>query len=337
MRVVTAGDRSRTRTRGWRVDVVDGSGHAFLDAVDELTHDQCDAYREVHRMLAGRTRIPKKNVLVSYQGELVLATTLRARAAGWELATATCAPHLPIPCRPAFLEDALAVLHLPVLLPDYFGDAAADFDRSLVTPFEVFVAELHGFDFEAYWKSTRIWNTIRLTSRKTAHLQVRTDDLASLRWLIDRWESNWSSSPTDEIGAADDLREVWPYLLDQGLLTTVALVSPDGAPVAASGNAIDGDTSLGLVLARDTAWPSRGSLGTQIMVTCFEVARQAGLARVDMGGYHEHKRLLAPAGGVRHTIQVSPALLRGGRARRAVAAARRRARGLASGAETPET
>lgn len=275
----------------------------FLAALDELTGGD-DVSRMIHRQLAQPTRVQKRNILVLQAGEPVLATTLRRRAHFWEPATTTCAPFLRLPHREGHLEEALSASLHEVVIPEHIGDPA-DFRRHEVTPFEVYAMPLQAADFRAYW-SENTWRNIVKTRNKTGDLTVAMDDPDALEWLVARWETNWVDHESDEIGAADDLRAVWPELLARGHLKTITLVA-GGSPVAAYAMAVRGKTVKGLVTARDKSW-TRGSLGIRVLIETMEAARAAGFERLDMGGYSTYKHRFAPSGGIHHTVHLRPML-----------------------------
>ncbi|CDK01856.1 hypothetical protein MIC448_920017 [Microbacterium sp. C448] len=320
----------RARLRGLRVVIEETPSAEFQDALEHLVPADDEVARLVHRTLSEPTSVPKKNVIVLQRGEPILATTVRARQDRWEIATTTVAPTLPIPCREGMLEPALSSLGLRILIVDHVGDAHADFARHRLVPFDSYVATLNGFDFEAYWRSTRLWEDLRRVERKTAEWDIVHDDPATLDWSIDTWEGRWTDHPNDEAGAADDLRALWPELLRMKRLMSTALVTPDGSAVASTVNIIDGDTLVGLITARDVAMPtSTGSVGTRVAVECFNAARSAGLAKVDIGGYHDHyKRRLTPAGRVAYGVEIEPRIFSAGMAERAEHVARSTKRGL---------
>ncbi|TQM24290.1 acetyltransferase (GNAT) family protein [Microbacterium kyungheense] len=307
-RISLLAERARARAHGLQVVIDESPTAEFERALEHLVPAEDDVARFVHRTLAQPTGTPKRNVVVRRRGEPVLATTLRARQDHWEIATATVAPSLPIPCRAGLLESALAAIGLDILIIDHVGDAKTDFRRQKLIPFDCYVAPLHDFDFDAYWRSTRLREDIRRAQRKTADHRIVNDDLAMVEWTIDTWEGRWTDHPNDEAGAADDLRAIWPELLRRGRLMSAALVTPDGTPVASNVNMVDGDTLVGLITARNTEIPaSGGSIGTLAAIACFDAARDAGLAKVDIGGYHDqYKRRLAPAGRVAFAVEIAP-------------------------------
>ncbi|GAA2982244.1 hypothetical protein JOD63_002530 [Microbacterium terrae] len=334
-RVSILSESVRSRLRGLQVVVDETPSAEFRQAIDHLVPAEQDVARFVHHALAEQTSIPKRNVVVLRHGEPVLATTLRARQEHWEIATATVAPSLPIPCREGMLESALSAIGLHILIIDHVGDAKADFPRQKLIPFDSYVAPLDGFDFDAYWRSTRLREDIRRAQRKTADLRVVHDELATVDWSIDTWEGRWTDHPNDEAGAADDLRTIWPELLRRGKLKATALVDPDGTPAASNVNLVDGDTLIGLITARNVAIPaSGGSIGTLAAIACFDEARAAGLAKVDIGGYHDHyKRRLAPVGRTAYSVEIEPRLVGADTSERIVHLARgvkRRIRGVAT-------
>jgi len=326
-------EHARARLRGLRV-IVDGSvTDEFTDALEQLVPEGDDVGRFVHRALAEPTGVPKLNVVVLRHGEPVLATTLRARQRRWEPATTTVAPTLGMPHRDGLLEPALSALCLPILIQDYFGDAKTDFRRQKLKPFDSYIARLRDFDYEAYWRSTRSWNMIRRAQRQTAELTVVHDDPSTLAWAIDTWEARWTGDPSDEVGAAPDLRIIWPALLRTPALMTTVLVSPEGTPLAGNVNLVDGDTLVGLISARDTDLPtSQGSIGTRAELECWDAARAVGLEKRDLGGYHEYKRRLTPPGRVAYEVEVEPRIIapdRIARARRLAGKAKRKLQRLA--------
>ncbi len=324
----------RARMRGLRVVIEEAPSAEFLAALESLLPPDDEVARFVHAALAEPTGIPKRNVVVLHRGEPVLATTLRARQDHWELATTTVAPTLPIPCRDGFLEPALSSLGLRILIVDHVGDAKKDFTRQELRPFDSYVAQLDGFDFDAYWRSTRLREDIRRAQRKAPDLEVVQDDLAAVTWSIDTWEGRWTDHPNDEAGAADDLRAVWPEMLRRGRLMSTGLVTPEGAPVAFNVNMVDGDTLVGLITARDVTVQGAGSIGTLAAIECFDAARRAGLAKVDIGGYHDHyKRRLTPVGRTAYAVEIAPRIFAFDTVARVEGAARavkRRARRMAA-------
>jgi CelD/BcsL family acetyltransferase involved in cellulose biosynthesis len=191
-----------------------------------------------------------------------------------------------------------------VVIPGYFGDPA-DFRRCEVTPIEVYAMPLQAADFRAYW-SKNTWRNIVKTRNKTGDLTVAMDDPDALEWLVARWEANWVGHESDEIGAADDLRAVWPELLARGHLKTITLVA-GSTPVAAYAMAVRGKTVMGLVTARDKSW-TRGSLGIRVLIETMEAARAAGFERLEMGGYFTYKHRFAPSGGIHHMVHIRPML-----------------------------
>ncbi|MFB8146055.1 GNAT family N-acetyltransferase [Microbacterium sp. NPDC056003] len=306
----------------------------FSRALEHLVPADDDLARFVHMTLAQPTDVPKRNVVVLHRGEPVIATTLRLRQDRWELASTTAAPTFAIPHREGMLEPALSALGLPILIIDHVGDAKDDFPRQKLHPFDSYVAPLQGFDFDAYWRSTRLREDIRRAERKASDLQVVQDDAEVVKWSIDTWEGRWTDHPNEEAGAAADLRAVWPELLRRGRLMSTALVTADGAPVASNVNLVDGDTLVGLITARDMSVQGVGSIGTLVAVECFDAARRAGLAKVDIGGFHDHyKRRLAPAGRTAYNVEIEPRLVAAdtvAQAERAARALKRRGRRLAA-------
>lgn len=307
LELASAGVKARRRRLHVVVERLPSS--TFKDALGVLCHDLDRSSRDVLEVLAEPTSVPKRNVLVMQGDEPVLATTLRARGCAWEVATATCAPTLPIPHRPGMLRTTLSVLGADILVPEYFGDTH-DFPSDEVQPFDVFVANLTDGGLEDYWRSTGLLADARRTARKTESLHTTVDEADALTWMIDNWEKNWKDDPTDETGAADDLRAIWPELVRCGAVRVVALADDDGQHVAAASFCVHGDVALALVTIRDHSWPLKGgSLGTRIAVETIALAREAGLARFDLGGYHEYKRRIAPPDGVRVTLRVAPAVI----------------------------
>ncbi len=306
----------------------------FESALDWLLPDDDEVAHFVHKTLAEPTRCPKRNVIVFHRGEPVLATTLRARQDRWEIATTAVAPTLRIPHRNGFLEPALSALGLRILIQDYFGDAQADFKRQHLKPFDSYVAQLNGFDFDAYWRSTGALPNIRRARKRTIEISVVHDDPATMNWCIDTWETRWAGNPSDEAGAADDQRSVWPHLLKRGTLTTTALVSPGGTPVAANVCLIDGDTMIGLTSARDLSSPAVGSsVGTLALIECWDHARAAGLAKVDAGSYDDYKRRLMVPGRTAYEVEIAPRIIASRtvtRARHTAGKVKRRLQRLAS-------
>ncbi|GMA24877.1 hypothetical protein GCM10025864_26360 [Luteimicrobium album] len=299
----------KARTRRLRVVVETLPSATFKDALGELCPDLEQTSRDVLGVLAEPTSVPKRNVLVMHGDEPVLATTLRARHGAWEVATATCVPTLPIPHRPGMLRTTLSVLGADVLVPEYFGDTH-DFPSDEVEPFDVFVADLTDGSLEGYWRSTGLLADARRTARKTESLHITVDKAEALTWMIDTWETNWKDDPADETGAADDLRTVWPELVRGGAVRVIALADDDGRHVAAASFGVHDGSAIALVTIRDHAWPLKGgSLGTRIAVETITFAREAGLARFDLGGYHDYKRRIAPPDGVRVTLRVGPAVV----------------------------
>lgn len=313
----------RARMRGLRVVIDEKPSAEFLGAIDHLVPNDDEVALFVHRTLGEPTNVPKRNVLVLQGGEPVLATTLRLREDHWEPATTAAAPALKIPARDGMLEPALASLGLPILIVDHVGDAKKDFPRQQLHPFESYVAQLNGFDFDEYWRSTRLREDIRRAQRKASDLRVVQDDPDAVTWSIDTWEGRWTDHPNEEAGAAEDLRAIWPELLRRGRLMSTALVSPEGTPVASNVNMVAGDTLIGLITARDMSVQGAGSVGTLVAVECFDAARRAGLEKVDIGGYHDHyKRRLAPAGRTAYNVEIAPRIVAADTAARAEGAAR---------------
>lgn len=276
----------------------------FCAAIDELTAGD-EVRRNVHHILAEPTGAEKQHLLVFHRGAPVLATTLRRRQHFWEPANATCAARYEVPHRRGHLGEALAASLLEVVVPEWIGDLPR-FRQDWKLPFDAYIIDLLHDDLERHWKKSGVERDMRRTYRRAGETEIVADDPQIVTWMLDQWEKNWIGDPSDEVGAAGDLRALFPWLHSRGLLNVVALSHRDNL-VAADALAFHGRTAASLIVSRDRDW-GYGSSGTVLTAKTVDLLRDRGYERLDLSGYGNYKHRLAPNSEKRNTLHVRPDL-----------------------------
>jgi hypothetical protein len=296
--------------RDWSPELDQG-----LRALPEMPRCPHELFQLVAR---NRTPLPKIMALVTDAGEPVAVAALRARRGHWESITEDgISPRNVMPAREGYLFPVLKALRKEVMVASW--DAGEPPREWASNPWSapVYKIDLRS-DFEAHWRRPGpLHQALNRGRKRTQGFTFEVDSPGSVEWVIGAWTEQWAGHPDQETITAGDRLLAAQYLQARGLMH--AFVLRDGErPVAGRITAVVGDDLVDLVVARDKEYEHR-YVGHRSLDLVTHWAAQAGFARFDLGGFHQHKSQWAPQDGVRWMFSVSPAHLR----------ARRRAESLA--------
>lgn len=268
--------------------------------------EQPDYPLELHSLLLHSPS--QKRIAVVRRGDEPLAVVgLRPMGRGtWQPLTHWLLPGAPFPAQPGTHAAAIDALPLDLWVAGWRWDAAVPrlARLRLLHNSPVYCADLTS-DLEAYWRSTKLYKTLRNARNHCKGFQTVRDHPGALDWTVRSWEERWCCDPSAHNPDLDDRLLAYHYMQDHGLLHTFALL--DGGEVIA-GNVVllhRGEVVAG-VLCNTPAY-HKCKTGHVLIDMAFAWAVENGYKVFDIGGDHAYKHEWAPQNGGKWQLHVSPA------------------------------
>ena len=287
-------------TSGIKRHALDWQDPLLFDALEALPEDE-DFPHELIRLLAQPRGGRRKTIwLLTQGGEPIAVAPLRQQSAfSWQPITQYILPGIVIPAAHGKLYPALgAVGHtLHIALWGVNCDLPSS---SLVRELSTTVTHRMSCagDFEAYWKSTDIWRSLRSAKNKSTHLTLRENAPGASEWIISSWAKKWGiaeDETQDRILAAQ-------FLEKRGKHFSLTLFDGD-RPVAGQTCLSHRGEMIAQCLYREN---DSNSLGNRIIHLTFCWAKEKGFRAIDIGGGYDYKRKFAPPAGEEHAFVVAP-------------------------------
>lgn len=274
-----------------------------LDHALDLLPEAETCPHELYRMLAqNETPAPKRTALVTGDDRPVAVVCLRMTGGStWEPVTQWVVPGVVCPAVEGRLLPALAALEVDVVVA-WWRMGEPPHHPSVGCLETTPVHRLRLSEREEYWRRSSQWKRVAQARRKCADLDVEVNAPGAAEWVIRRWEEKWRTASSEDPGLGDRILAA-QYLERIGRHYTITLAGRERI-LAGSTNTCHGDTLTAGVLYRDDSVGARPT-GVRLIDLAFEVAEDAGLSRMDLGGGHGYKQSWAPADGTRSKFVVA--------------------------------
>jgi len=161
---------------------------------------------------------------------------------------------------------------------------------------------------EAFWRTSGQWRAVKHARNRCEGLDVVVDGPGDAEWVVRCWAAKWSGTPGGDpegFRVAERL-EVASALAPRGRHMTVTLRAGDQRIAGATMVRV-GDAMVAGVLYRDESVGGLPSGVRVIDASMTEAARRGALV-FDLGGGHAYKSKWAPQVGLRHDLEIAPAL-----------------------------
>jgi hypothetical protein len=293
--------RANTRdTSGIRRYAIDWQDKLLVEALRAIPEDE-DFPHELIRLLAEPRGGRRKTIwLLTQDGVPIAVAPLRQLSSfSWQPVTQYILPGVVIPAIHDKLYPALGALGRTLHIASWGADCGVPssslvHELSTTVTYRMSCAE----DFEAYWKSTDIWRSLRSAKNKSTHLALRENAPGASEWIISSWARKWgiaADETQDRILAAR-------FLEQRGKHFSLTLFDGD-RPVAGQTCLSHRGEMIAQCLYREN---DSSSLGNRMIHLTFCWAKEKGFRAIDIGGGYDYKRKFAPPGGEEHAFILAP-------------------------------
>jgi GNAT superfamily N-acetyltransferase len=275
---------------------------AALETLPEAEHFPHALFRQLMQL---PTEMEKQTVLIHAENGAIAVAGLRLRGRIWEPIGDWMTPGAFCPMREGTITQVVEAIARPLSFAWWRQKGApAEGPRLRMIDRQQTYGTMLDIDIEAMWRERKIWKSIRQAINRTKSFTLRVNAPGALDWVLQRWGEKWGG---DRGADRPDMRDrllTARYLQEIGQHFTLTL--HDGERIVAGNtNLKHGDTMIGQAVYRDREYERHG-VGIRLLQLTFEWAKEAGFARIDIGGGREYKERWAPVDGEWQVYAYSP-------------------------------